>query len=103
MSESLAAVSGVSERLMAATTLTSGIRQASELDSKHHALARLRGAPAMMHGIFETLRPFDRCGSHYQVGTLLSRDLLPDGALARVQLGKTIRLVAAANVAEMVA
>lgn len=90
----LAAVSTVIGKLDAATGLLAAIAQSRDLTDRHRALARARvGMSPTLPGVFETLKQFDHCGSHFAPGALVSRDLIPDGVLHRLVTGRVIGLI----------
>lgn len=96
----LAGVGAVVDRLDAAGGLLAAIAQAKDLTSRHIALSRTRaGMTPTMPGVYSVLRGFDYCGSHFKAGLLVSRDLIPDGVLYRLQLGRTVALVDAGAMA----
>jgi hypothetical protein len=87
--QALAAIIG---RLDAADGVGAGVRQAAELNVRHHALSRLRaGQQIEMTGVFVVTKPFSILGSTFEVGALLDRSILPDGLLHRFWIGRHIR------------
>jgi hypothetical protein len=87
----LAAVTDVLDRLDNGAALGAALRQSSEVDARHQALARLQnGLPALMTGCYRVTRAFSHCGTTYPVGTLLDASLLSHGELFRFWKGRQI-------------
>jgi hypothetical protein len=91
LAPAVAEVSGRLDRLDSALGLLAGIRQAAEQDSRHRSLCVVRRVPSEMLGTFEVLRPFTHLTTEYRAGMLVSRDVVGDGGLYRLQIGRTIR------------
>jgi hypothetical protein len=100
LTPALVTVGTILDRLDSAHGLIGSLKQAADLNCKHHAVARVRaGMQAELRGIYEVARAFHVLGSDFAVGALLDRSLLPDGLLHRYWLGRAIRPVEGAAVA----
>jgi hypothetical protein len=88
----VATVSTTLDRLGAAAGLIAALKQAADLNERHHALARIRaGFQVEMGGLYEVVRGFHALGSDFAPGALVDRSILCDGMLHRYFLGRAIR------------
>ena len=93
LSGELARVTAVLDRLYAAARLVGAIQQAAAMDSRHYELAKHRiGMPSQMTGVFVVIKPFSHLDREFAVGMLVNRDLMGDGLLHRLVLGKNVRV-----------
>jgi hypothetical protein len=94
LSPELTAMTSVVGRLDSAAGLLGALVQSQELTNRHIALTRLRsGMSPSLPGLYEAVKAFDFCGSHFAPGTLVSHDVIPVGYLHRLQTGRVITLI----------
>jgi hypothetical protein len=90
-------VAGITSRLDAADSalaLVGAVGQTREWDQRYIALQRTRSAAMpVMSGIYTVVRAFDHLGTRYEVGQLVSTDIMSHGTLHRRWLARELRAV----------
>jgi hypothetical protein len=89
----VATVTGALDRLDSARALVGAVQQSIDQDARHHALARHRtGMADQMTGVFVVTKAFEHLGSQFLPGALVTRAIVSDGALFRLQLARCVLL-----------
>jgi hypothetical protein len=82
----VAEVSGTLARLDTGLALAGAIKQSHTFDERHYQLSLRRNTPAQLDGVYRVRKPFHSGldGEEFAVGTLVDRDLVGTGNLARL-------------------
>jgi hypothetical protein len=91
----LVEVVAILDRIDAVRAMGQAVRQSVDLTKTFFTTARERGAwRGEMAGTFEVVRAFDVLGSHFEVGALVSREVMSEGLIDRFWRGRCLWPVA---------